>query len=195
MSEMDRHHGMSRDDEAHFGEPTVIPDDAVVLRGAAPIVVRRRFWHYAGALCLVIFAAILVVSFISIANDNARIHRLRAHGIPVSVTITNCLGNIGGSGSNSAGYTCRGDYTIHAVTYHELIGSMTTFAATGSSVKGVVDPSNYGTVVLAGSVRTSSSSAWRDVTPSLLTLVLLSLSIGLWRSARRSGRSVLSTPT
>src|SRR5665213_2650707 len=88
------------------------PDDHVAsLRGATAVSVGRRAKLVAGSLGLVALAAVLVVSFLSVTNDNARIDRMKANGIPVTVTVTNCRGNIGGSGSNSAGFTCRGDYT------------------------------------------------------------------------------------
>jgi len=189
MTDMDQPRDDSRQEGLDSSPTRGGSDEVPVLRGAAPAAVRRGLWIYAGALCLAVFAAILVVSFLSISNDNARVSRMKAHGIPVSVTVTGCLGNIGGSGSTSAGYTCRGDYTIHGATYHELIGSMTTFAAAGTTVPGVVDPSHHGTVVLSSFVRSASASPWRFVTPSILTIVLIALSLGLWNVAHRAQRS------
>jgi hypothetical protein len=144
-----------------------------------------------------IVAAVLAASFISITNDNARIDRLKAHGIPVSVTVVACIGNLGGSGSNDAGFTCRGDYRVGATTYHELIGSMTTFSAPGTAVRAVADPSKHSSVVLASALRTLVASPARYVAPGLLTLVLLALALALLRVARRSKppRDTPSDPT
>lgn len=163
-----------------------LDDRATSLRGAAPATVGRKFWLLAGALGLAIAAAVLAASFISATNDNARIDRLKAHGIPVSVTVVACIGNLGGSGSNGTGFTCRGDYRVGATTYHELIGSMTTFSAPGTTVRAVADPSQHTSVVLASALRSSAASRARYVAPGLLTVVLFALVLALLRVARRS---------
>lgn len=174
--------------------PLSLDDRATSLRGAAALGVGRNFWLFAGALGLVVFAAVLVVSFLSVANDNARIDRLKTRGIPVAITVTNCAGNIGGSGSNSAGYTCHGDYIVGGVTYHELIGSMTTFSASGADVSGVVDPSRHSTVVLSSAVRTSAASPWAFAPTGLTAVVFVALTLAFLRRARRSDVGRHTTP-
>jgi len=192
----------ARDDEAEprrdlglEGPSANIPsinDRAASLRGPAPVSVGRRFWLFAGVFGLAVFAVVLVVSFLSVTNDNARIDRMKTRGIPVTITVTSCIGNIGGSGSNSAGYTCRGDYTVGGATYRELIGSMATFFATGTTVRGVVDPSHHGTVVLSSAIRDSSASPSRYVAPGLLSIVLVTLTLALRRVARRAENRIRS---
>jgi len=135
------------------------------LRGAEPAKIGRTFWLFAGAFGLVVFAAIVVVSFLSAANDNARIDRMKMHGIPVTVVVTGCTGNIGGSGSNVTGYTCRGTYTVDAIHYHDIIGSMSTFAVPVTSVRALVDPSRHSTVESLSAVRASTSSPKRYIAP------------------------------
>ncbi|HVB51954.1 MAG TPA: hypothetical protein VND89_09495 [Acidimicrobiales bacterium] len=155
------------------------------LRGAEAVSVGRGFWLFLGAIGLMVFAAVLVVSFISATNDNARIERMKTHGIAVTVTAVDCVGNIGGSGSNAAGYTCRGDYTVDATTYHEVIGSMTTFSAPGTTVHAMADPSKLSSVLLASAVRTSVSSPGAYLAPGLLAVVLIVLTLAFLRIARR----------
>jgi hypothetical protein len=161
-------------------------DHVTSMRGPTAVSVGRKFWLFAGALGLGVFAAVLVVSFISATSDNARIERMKNHGIPVTVTVTNCTGNIGGSGSNAAGYTCRGDYSVDGTTFHELIGSMSIFSVSGSKVRGVVDPSHHSTVVLSSAIRTSVSSTRAYLRPGLLTFLFVALSLTFLRVARRS---------
>ena len=163
------------------------PDGSVVsLRGPAAVSIGRRLKLVASGLGLVIFAVALTVSFLSILNDNARFNRMMAHGIPVSVTVTNCRGNIGGSGSNSAGYTCRGVYAVNGINYDEPIGSKITFTRPGTEVSAVVDPSHHGTVVLSSAIRTSAASQWRYLPLVLLSLVFVALILAFLRVARRS---------
>jgi hypothetical protein len=148
--------------------------------------VGRKFWLYAGALALLIFAIVVVVSFLSAANDNARIERMKAHGISVAVTVTNCTGNLGGSGSNGAGFTCEGSYSTGGTTFHEVIGSMILFASPGAIVHAVADPSQPSSVVLASAIKSSVASSRAYLSPGLLTLVLIAFALVFLKVARRS---------
>jgi hypothetical protein len=166
--------------------PEGLDDRVTTLRGPAAVSVGRTFWLVAGAIGLLVFAAALVVSLLSASNDNARIERMKTHGIPVMVMVTGCAGNLGGSGSNGAGYTCRGTYTVGRTTYHETIGSMAKFAATGTEVRGVVDPSHQGTVILATAVTRSKASSGAYLRPGLLAVVFAILLLAYLRVSRRS---------
>lgn len=145
----------------------------------------RRLWSVIAVLGLFAFAIALVVSFISATNDNARISRMRDHGIPVVVTVRTCIGNLGGSGSNAANYTCAGIYVVRATTYHEVIGAMSTFAAPGTRVHAVADPSRPSTVELAPAVASSAPSSGAYVVPGLLALAFLVLLAAFLRLLRR----------
>jgi hypothetical protein len=171
---------------------TVPPEhhDVSSLRGPAVQPIGRRFWNVAGALVITVLAVIVVVSFISAMNDNARIARLRSHGIPVLVTVTDCVGNIGGSGSNAAGYTCRGTYHLDHVTYHEVIGSKTTLSTAGTTVRCVADPARPSTIELTSAVASSSTSRSTYVVPGLLTLLLVALVMLIYRRRRFKVRDV-----
>lgn len=143
-----------------------------------------------GTFVLALFAVIIVVTFISATNDNARIDRLKSHGVSVVVTVTSCVGNIGGSGSNAAGYTCHGSYRVDGVRYEEIIGSKTTQSPAGTEVRAVADPNRPSTVELASAVARSTSSSAVYVVPSILALVFVVLALALlrrqhWRSKRR----------
>lgn len=160
-------------------------ENVASLRGANAGSIGRTFWLGAAALGLAIFTAVLVVSLVSAFNDNARIERMKAHGIPLTVTVTTCDGNLGGSGSNGAGYTCRGTYRIDNTTFHEVIGSMTSFAASGTAVRAVADPSNHGTITLSTAVKSSKASPWAFVAPGALTVATVILTWLFVRVARR----------
>jgi MYXO-CTERM domain-containing protein len=161
------------------------PRDVASLRGAQAQPIGRQFWLVMGTLVIAVLAVIVIVSFISAANDNARIDRLKSHGVSVVVTVTNCVGNIGGSGSNAAGYTCHGEYRVKGVMFHEVIGSKTTFSTTGTAVRGVADPAHPSTVELTSAVASSSASPSAYVVPSLLALLLVALTMILLRRRQR----------
>jgi hypothetical protein len=159
------------------------------LRGPAVASIGRRFWLVVGVIALLTFAVAIVVSFLSASNDNARIERLKDHGIPVAIRVTNCYGNIGGSGSNGAGYTCHGRYRVDGVSFEETIGAMSVFSSSGTLVRGVADPLQHSSVVLASAVRRSVASASAYLDPGLLAVVLLALTWALRYYSRRAGPS------
>jgi hypothetical protein len=159
------------------------------LRGPDARSISGRFWTVSCVLLLTLFAVIIVATFISATNDNARIDRLKSHGVSVAVTVTSCVGNIGGSGSNAAGYTCRGTYRVNDVRYEEIIGSKTTLSPAGTEVRAVADPNRPSTVELATAVARSTSSSSAYVVPSVLALVFVVLALALFRRQRSFDRS------
>lgn len=91
------------------------------LRGAGVSVDARRVGRVTMALCLATLAIVAVVLFIAGAQKNAQISELRTEGVTIKVTVTGCMGLLGGSGSNAAGYACRGTYTFRGHRYDEAI--------------------------------------------------------------------------
>lgn len=155
------------------------------LRGAAPAGVARRNWLFAAAVLLLLGAVAVAASTISASRDNARIDRLKTHGIAVTVTVSDCRGNLGGSGSNAVDYTCHGTYRVAGATYHEVIASMSRSRPSGTTVRGVVDPSQHSYVVLASALAGTSSSSTVFVVPALLASGLLVAAFVLVRLVRR----------
>ena len=156
-----------------------------MLRGADAVGVGRHLWTVVGVLGLVVVAAVLTISVVSAANDNGRLSRMKEHGVAVTATVTSCIGNLGGSGSNGAGYTCRGRYVVAGTPYDEVIGAMTTFAAPGSHVAVTADPVHLSTIELTSAVASSRTSARRYVIPSVLGVGLLAMALALVRGVRR----------
>jgi hypothetical protein len=141
-----------------------------------------------GVVVLVLLAAGVVVSYVTVVSDNARLSRLHSHGLVVPVRIESCLGNLGGSGSNSASYTCRGSYVVGSTHYVEVVNGLSHLVATGSLVVGVVDPANTHDVILLSALRGEHSSSSRFLTPVLLTLGWATLVLFTLRRRRGAGR-------
>jgi hypothetical protein len=161
------------------------PHDVASLRGAEAQRIGARFWFVVCVLVSIVIAVFIAVSFIAAVKDNTRMERLKTEGLSVVVTVTNCAGHIGGSGSNAAGYTCYGKYRVDGVRYQGVIGSKTSLSPTGTTVRGVADPSHPSTVELASAVAASSTSDSVYIVPSVLALVFVALSLIVAR-ARRS---------
>ena len=166
--------------------PSTSPSEHVVsLRGPRVVTIGRKIWYRSVVVVLAMAFAALMVNIVSTTHDNARINRMKSHGIAVSVTVTRCIGNIGGSGSNGVGYTCHGVYSIAGTTYHELIGSMTTFAVSGTKVPSAADPSRPTTVTLASALAKSAASRAAYVPAGLFAIALIVLTFMFVRFTRR----------
>ena len=158
-------------------------DTLTTLRGAGVDVDARRVGRIAASACLVALAVATIVLFVAGAQKNAEITRLRQHGIPVQVTVTRCLGELGGSGSNAAGYSCRGTFRIDGRRYNEYIPGNANHAP-GTTVQAVSVPGNPPLLSTVGAVATERAS-WRVFILPTSLLILLALSAGALMLRRR----------
>jgi hypothetical protein len=125
-------------------------------------------------------------------HRNSQINELRHDGVPVTVTVTNCLGLMGGSGSNAAGYSCTGSFTINGARYTEALPG-TLFHAVGATVAATVVPDDPALVSPDAILRTQHASNSVFVLP-LVLLVVLVLFVALIAVVRRR-RDGATTPT
>ena len=156
------------------------------LRGAEAVDVGKTSIRVAGTVFVVVCAVVLVAGVVSASSSNARISRMKSRGIPVVVRVTGCFGNIGCSGSNGAGFTCHGAYSVDGVKYREVIGSMSTFVSSGTPVRCFADPSHHNSIELADAVKTSRTSLTAYFVLGALAVVLLAVALALRRAARRN---------
>lgn len=153
------------------GRETASSEPLTRLRGAGVEVDSRRVARAAAATVLAALFALAIVLAVAGAEKNAQIARLRRAGVPVTITVTSCLQDLGGSGSNGAGYTCKGDFRLAARRYPMSIPGL-GFEAVGSKLRGVAVPSDPAlattAVVLAG-----EHPSWRVyLLPAVLAAVL-----------------------
>jgi hypothetical protein len=158
------------------------------LRGSGVDVDSRQVVRAAVGLCLVALAVVVVVLLVAGANKNAQINRLRQHGVPVEVTVTTCLGQLGGSGSNAAGYQCRGSFTIDGRHYNQIIPG-SALLPLGTTVRGVIDPSDPALISTVAEVD-SERASWRVfLLPIALAVVLALLVVAVVIRMGRSRRT------
>jgi len=146
------------------GEPPV-----AALRGAGVEVDTARAGRVAGWVAVAVVVAVGLVLLVAGFRKNAQIEDLRAHGVPVQVTVTRCLALIGGTGQSPAGYECTGTYVYGGVHFTEGLPGNGNLPV-GSSVTGLVssgDPALLSTPSTVGSEHTSLTVY---VVPSLLLL-------------------------
>lgn len=156
------------------------------LRGAGVDVDRRRLAQVVVVVLLLALVGASIALFAVGAHRNRQIDALRQSGRPVEARVTSCLGLLGGSGSNAAGYTCRAAYTVDGRRYVQTVPG-NVLRSPGSRVAIVVaatDPTLIDTPgMLAG-----EHASWRVfMVPSVLALVFLGglvLAVRGWRKGR-----------
>jgi hypothetical protein len=165
------------------------PDDRPVstLRGAGVQIDTARAARIALVLCLATLVVVGSVLLIAGYRRNAQIDDLRAHGAPVQVSVTHCLGLMGGTGSSPAGYECTGSYTFHGAHYAEGIPG-STFYPDGAVVAGVVSTGDPGLLSTPSTVARAHTSVTLYLLGALLFVT--AAAIGVWSEVRRRrGRS------
>jgi hypothetical protein len=156
------------------------------LRGAGVQFDGRRVAHILGGIVLATLAVLVVAFTVVGIHKNQQIDELRHHGVPVTFTVTGCLGLLGGSGSNAAGYSCHGTYVLDGHRHSErLPGS--AFHAPGTRVKAVAVPGDPPLVSPVSIVDTEHSSGSVFVLPAVLLAILVLMVGGLWLRRRRGG--------
>jgi hypothetical protein len=155
------------------------------LRGARVEVDSRRVARVLGVAVAVAVFALAVALVVVGANKNAQISALRSHGVRVEVTVSSCLGLLGGSGSNQAGYACRGTFRFAGRSYDEAIPGDTDYAPGAQLivVAASTDPALIGLPSVVAHERTSLSVY---VVPAVLLVVLLAWGVVI---GRRRGRA------
>lgn len=136
-------------------------EDAPVstLRGASVSVDGRRVAQVLVGLVLATLAVLGTLFVVAGINKNQQINELKDHGVPVTFVVSKCLGLLGGSGSNGAGYACQGSYTIDGRRIFEDLPG-TSLYAPGDHVNAISvhsDPSLLSTPAILNSERASSS--------------------------------------
>ena len=155
------------------------------LRGASVEVDARRAAGAVVALCLVALAVSAAVLFATGANRNAQVSDLRAHGVPVAVRVSTCLGLLGGSGSNPVGYACTGTYVYAGHRYQAAIPGDRPYAP-GSGARGVTVPDDPGLLSTPSVLRGEHASASVYLAPGALTVLFVAGLAGVgWRRRRR----------
>jgi hypothetical protein len=175
-------------DNPDAGDPDTQGEPLSTLRasGAGPGVDTRAVARVAVGLLLVGLTVLVVILFVAGAQKNSQITRLRQHGVAVTITSSGCMGLLGGSGSNPAGYDCRGSFTLAGRRYNENIPG-NTLHPPGELIRGVSVPGDP-TLVTTARILAGEQASWRVyIVPTVLLIVLVGLGL-LVRAVVRRGR-------
>jgi hypothetical protein len=135
-----------------------------------------------GLAALTVTGVILLIAGI---QNNSQINRLRDHGVPVSVTVDRCLGLIGGTGQNPAGFSCSGTYTLGGTQYQQAIPG-TAFHAPGSTFTGIAVPDDPKLLTTPDQLARQHASWTAFIIPGLLLLFVVAvLAVAVLRRPER----------
>ena len=101
------------------------------IRGGGGIVDTRRLFRVLVGSAVVALAALVVVLTIEAVHKNSRIDSLRHRGVPVDVTVTNCLGILSGTGITVTSFQCSGSFELAGRSYNAVIGGSDVNHAAG----------------------------------------------------------------
>jgi len=179
------------DESGGDGTGADVPDDGRVgtLRGAGVQVDSARAARLALIIGLATLIIVGVVLLVAGYRKNSQVDELHSGTLPVQVTIDRCLGLMGGSGSNAAGYECTGSYTVHGRTYTEGVPG-STYYASGATVAGVVPSGDPGLLSTPSVVASSHDSSSLYIVGGLLLAVAAGIIAWLALRRRRGRRAV-----
>jgi hypothetical protein len=163
------------------------------LRGGGVAIDSAKALRVVVALCLAGLAATAGALFVAGANKNAQIDRLRSSGVPISITVSRCLGELGGSGSNMSSFACEGGFERGGHHYEVSIPG-SSFRRPGSTVAAVSARNDPRLVDLPSTVASERSSAGVYLLPGLLSgALLIALAATVIRHRRATGGSATRT--
>jgi hypothetical protein len=173
----------------------LLPDDGGggYIRGGGGIVDTRRLFRVvvgSAMVALVALAAVVVALTIKAVHDNSRIDALRHHGVPVDVTVTNCLGILSGTGVTVTSFQCSGSFNLNGRSYNAVIAGSNLNHSPGDVVKAVADPRHPTSIATPTSLQNAHSS-WRAFIAPAVTLVVLITLIAVilwWRRRKANAR-------
>lgn len=156
------------------------------LRGAGVDVDIRRVGQVVIGICLVGVAVLGVILLVAGFQKNAQITSLRQNGVPVEIKVTGCMGLLGGSGSNAAGYDCRGSFTLDGQSYTENLPG-NNLLIPGTTLRGISVPGDPALVSTPSAVAAEHPS-WTVFAVPVILLVLVAAILGVLFVRRRRAR-------
>jgi len=160
------------------------------LRGASVDVDPRRAGQLVLGVALLALAVVAVVLLVAGIQKNSQADALQHQGVAVDVTVSGCSGLLGGSGSNGAGYLCKGSYTFDGRRYERDIPGNSLLVA-GTVIGGVVTRDDPGLLSTPAMVAAQQAS-WRVyLAPAVLFAVLAVAVLTLALVRRRRNRTAL----
>jgi hypothetical protein len=182
-------------DTADTETPSDHAADSYIRGGAGFSIDARKV----GGLFVVVGLVAVLALAAALANDaahkNTRDRRLTENGVPVTVTVTSCLGIASGTGITESSFSCRGSFELGAERYNEVIRGSSVLLQSGDMVHAVVDPASPATLSTVEAADNAHAS-WRAYLASIALVigVVVVSGILMWSARRRRRSKVTNVP-
>jgi hypothetical protein len=160
-------------------------EDSYVRGGGAGSNGPRMIQLFLGA-CFLTLAALVITLVVQAAGENARADGLHRHGVPVTATVTGCLGVASGTGITVAAFDCKATFVQAGRTHTEVLRGSTALLQTGATISAVVAPGDPGSLsTVAAAAQAGDRSPWARYTAAGITLVVLvGFGVAVWMRYR-----------
>jgi len=138
-------------------------------------------------LLVAVLAALAVYFAVAGSQESARLSTLRHKGVPVTATVTGCVGISSGVGMGIEYWQCRADYTLVGQTFNEVINGNRALLETGQRVGAIAVPGDPSLLSTVSSAHGSDSSGTDNVIAAVLGAIAVGLGAG-WLQIERARR-------
>jgi hypothetical protein len=159
------------------------------LRGASVDVDSRRVGQILLAVFVAALTVLVVVLFVADVHRNSQISSLKEHGVAVNATVTNCIGELGGSGSTIARYDCNGTFELDGKHYRVRIPGSNLRPA-GATVPLIAAENDPGLIATSQQVRSEHASWSAFIFPIVLLFVLVVIVVAIIARRRATSSSL-----
>jgi hypothetical protein len=142
--------------------------------------------HSLHTLVILMLALLSLLTWRTAYVSNQRITRLQTSGVTLTARVTSCEGQIGGSGSNAAGYTCTVHYELRGKGFTEKLGESNVGFAPGTTIAVVLLPSQPSSVTSTVALSNERASDDHYLIPFLIAFADLSYVLYLLRSRTKT---------
>jgi hypothetical protein len=159
-------------------------DESYVRGGAGFAVSGRTVARWCAAVLLASLLATTAVLFSSAAHESSLRSTLQRRGVPVSATVTSCVGIVGGTGVTATSFQCRAAVVVGGHRYVDSLRGTSAQYDRGQAVPAVVDPRHLSVLFTATSVAGSQSTGHSYVSAIVWLAVTIAFAVALalwWR--------------
>ena len=127
--------------------------------GAGAEITPRRLATILIWLLVALLVTFSVYFASSASNQNSRLSALRQRGVPVTATVTGCVGISSGVGMGIEFWQCRGTYSLAGETFNEVINGSRRLFDSGRQVQAIAVPGQPALLSTVSAVRNGRSSS------------------------------------
>jgi hypothetical protein len=134
-----------------------------------------------------VLAALAIYFAVAGSRESSRLSTLRHRGVPVTGTVTGCVGISSGVGMGIEYWQCRASYTLAGQTFSAVINGSRGLLETGQRVGAIAVPGEPSLLSTVSSVHGSGSSETDSVIAAVLGAVAVVVGAG-WLQLERARR-------